>query len=490
MSLKQKAVKGVFWSAIQSWGSQGIAFLVFALLARLLGPEAFGLVASAWVFLAFIQVFLDQGFSTAIIQRQELEPEHLDTTFWINIVMGLVITGFSIAAAGLVANFFKQPELTPIIRWLSLSFLFIALSSVQEAIFRRRLEFKPLAMRELAAVSAGGIVGVTMAFMGFGVWSLVGQQLVNGLIKVLVLWWASDWRPRLNFSQKHFRELFDFGINIIAINILAFGNSRSDDLLIGYFLGPVALGYYTVAYRLLMVMLQLFTSVTSKVALPVFSKLQQEPERLRPIFYKLILLTSCVSFPSFLVVAVLAPELVIIVFGKQWLPVVPVMRILSLIGIIHSISYFNNNIIMAMGKPFWNLIVNFLAMIINVIGFAIVVRWGIVAVAAVFVIRGYLFLPIYLWLVRKLINIEIKQYLSQLLTPISSSVGMIFVIFAIKYFFSDWLNLYVLLTVCALVGSVVYVVMIHFFQPRLFQQVLNLVKSTLVSTKEVKNIQL
>ena len=297
MNLRQKAVKGVVWSAIQSWGRQAIAFIVFALLARLLAPEVFGLVALAGVFLAFTQVFLDQGFADAIIQRQQLDPEHLDTAFWTNLCIGLLLTLLGIAVAGLVADLFNQPQLTPIIRWLSLSFLLRALSAVQDAIFRRNLAFKALAVRSLMAVFAGGLVGVTMAFMGFGVWSLVGQQLVDSLVQVIVLWLASDWRPRINFSAKHFKDLFSFGINVVGINILNFLNTRSDDFLIGYFLGSVALGYYSIAYRLLLIVAQLLIGVINGLAMPVFSRLQGEPEQLRKAFYTGTQLCSLVAFP-------------------------------------------------------------------------------------------------------------------------------------------------------------------------------------------------
>jgi O-antigen/teichoic acid export membrane protein len=485
-SFRQKAIKGVLWSAIQNWGRQAIAFIVFFLLARLLGPEAFGLVASASVFLAVIEVFLDQGFSAALIQRQELEPEHLDTAFWTNIGIGLLLTMFSIATAGWVANFFRQPDLTTIIRWLSLSFIFVALSSVQEAIFQRKLDFKPLAVRELAAVSAGGLVGVTMAFMGFGVWSLVIQQLVNSFVKVLVLWWASDWRPGFKISQKHFRELFSFGINIVGIKILDFGNRRSDDLLIGYFLGPVALGYYSIAYRLLLIMTQILTSVTNQVAMPTFSRLQQEPEKLKSAFYKLTQLTSFISFPAFLGMAALAPELVRVLFGEQWLASIPVMQILAFIGIIHSVTYFNGSVITAMGKPFLKLKLNFMHCIANVVGFAIAVRFGIAAVAAVYVIRSYLLTPVDLWFIRRLIQIKPITYISQYLTPLIGAVGMVAVMLTAKQLLKNLISIEILLTISTLFGVLTYTGIILLISPKLVRQILEIINSG-ISTKSSHN---
>ncbi len=482
-NLRQKAIKGIVWSAIQSWGRQAIAFIVFALLARLLGPEAFGLVASASIFLGLIGIFLDQGFSAAIIQRKELEPEHLDTAFWTNVSIGLLMTVFSIATAELVANFFRQPDLTPVIRWLSLSFIIISLSSTQEAIFQRKLDFKPLALRELAGVSAGGLVGVTMAYLGFGIWSLVSQQLVNGLVRVLLLWWASDWRPKFNFSTKHFRELFSFGINIVGINLLSFVSTRSDNLLIAYFLGPVALGYYSIAYRLLEIVTQLFIGVITPIALPIFSHLQKDIEKTRQALYKAVQLSNLIGIPIFLGLSVLAPELVVVLFGEKWVSSIPVMQILNLIGILYTGFYFNGPVLMAAGKSAWKLGLDFIKTIGYFIAFAIAVRWGIVAVAAGYVITGYLMSTLTVWFLKKMIRINLITYLQQYIAPLVGSLAMVAAILGTKYFLSNLISLPTLLLTSILVGAIVYPVTIILVAPKVFWQFIDLFRSFLPQSK-------
>ena len=479
MSLKQKAVKGVMWSAIENWGSRVISFVVFLLLARLLEPKTFGLVALSSVFFAFMQVFLDQGFSQAIIQRKEVDQEHLDTAFWTNISIALMLLGISIAGAGLIATLFKEPQLTPIIRWLSLSFVFGALNSVQNAILSRQLAFKTLSLRTLVATVIGGVVGVAMAFMGFGVWSLVGQQIANGLAGVIVLWSSTDWRPSFNFSKTHFRELFSFGINVVGIKILDFLNRRSDDLLIGYFLGSVALGYYTVAYRILLMVNQLMVGTIQKTAMPVFSRLQSEPERLRQAFYSAIGLTTLFAFPVFLGLSVLAPELVIVMFGEEWKQSIPVMQILNLIGLLYAGFNYNSPIIMALGKPALGLGLSSVQAIGNIIGFVIAVRWGIVAVAAAYVIRAYLTAPITLWIVNKLIPINFRTYLSQYAAPFVASLVMVASIFTAKYFLNELVNLHILLVICILLGAVIYTLTIQFIAPKLFKRAIDLFSSVL-----------
>ena len=166
MDLRRKAFKGVYWSAIQNWGSHIISLMVFLVLARLLKPEAFGLVALASVFIAFVQIFIHQGFSLALVQQSDLQLGHLDTAFWVSVLIGGIVTAIGIAFADLLAAFFHEPRLTPVIQWLSLSLLFGSLSSTPQAILQRRLAFRSLAIRSLVAAIIGGAVGLSMAKSG------------------------------------------------------------------------------------------------------------------------------------------------------------------------------------------------------------------------------------------------------------------------------------------------------------------------------------
>ncbi len=482
MSLQQKAIRGILWSAMQSWGHQGISFLVFAILARLLSPEAFGLIALAGVFIAFVEVFVDQGFSTAIIQRKELEAESLDTAFWTNLGIGILITGVSIASADFIGTLFKQPDISPIICWLSLSFVIRSLSAVQEAIFQRNLAFKTLAIRSLIAVVVGGIVGITMAFMGFGIWSLVGQRLSSSVVQITVLWVASDWRPKLHFSKKHFVELFSFGINIVGINILTFVIRQSDNLLIGYFLGTVALGYYNLGYKLLQVTTQVFVGVISKVALPLFARLQQQPAKMRQVFYKAVNASNIIAFPIFIGISALAHEIVVVLFGEQWLPSVPVVRILNLIGILYAGFYFNGPVMMAVGKPSWKLGLDFLKAVGYLTAFMIAVKWGIIAVAIGYVVTGYLMSIVTVWVIKKLIDIDLIVYLRQYIFPLGSSLAMAAGILIIRQILGSSTNSVSLLIISTLIGALIYISTILMSEPKLYSQA-NKLFSTFLSKK-------
>lgn len=475
MSIEKKAAKGVLWSIVEGWGGQAISLIIFFLLARLLSPEAFGLLAMANVFWAFMNVFLDQGFAQALIQCHRLEPEHLDTAFWTNLVIGIVLASVSIASADLVANGFDQPQLTPILRCFSTLFIITSLSNVQKAILEREFAFKAIASRSLLGLLTSGIVGITMALSGYGVWSLVGQRLTNEVVGSLVLWYASDWRPRLNFSWPHFHQLFNFGISLLALNFIGFFNKRGNDLLIGYYLGPVPLGYYTIARRVLDTLLQLLVRTTSQVALPTFSRLQDDLAQFRNVFYTATQLTSLVAFPVFLGVAVLASEIISLLSGPKWQASVPIIQILTFSGIVQSVSFFKGHILMAMGKPSWRLWQSLLSITLNILGFVIAFKWGIAAVAIAYVIRRYIVFPIGQWAIHLLIHFSWRTYLQQFIAPTLSATVMAGAMLIVRESMFSWFNSDIAtILVCAILGSITYLAFIKLLSPQLFKMLLEL----------------
>lgn len=476
MNIKQKAIQGVIWSVIQNWGSQAGSLIVFLILARLLTPQAFGLIGLANVFLAFMQIFLEQGFSQALIQRQEIEPEELDTAFWTHVLSGLLLTIISFFLAGFVSNIFEQPKLIPILQCFSFLFFINSLSHVHKAILSREFAFKIMAVRTIIGIIIGGTVGIVMALSGFGVWSLVSQQFIYEAVEVFIIWGAIDWRPKFRFSFQHLRNLLNFGSSILALKFLNFCNKRTDNLLIGYFLGEVALGYYMIAYRVLEVMTQLLVSTTKQVALPTFSRLQTEPERFRQAFYQVTLFTSLIAFPTFFGMITLTKELVISLFGERWLPSVPVMQVLAFAGILNAISFFNGSVFIAIGKPSWKLWLSLLNAVLNLIACLVAVQWGIVGVALAYVISSYIAFPVSQWAISKLIHVPLLTYLQQFRSPLIGSVVMVSGILMAKHFMVDLINEKVLILVGTAIGTIIYGLTIRLVDPKLFKDLLELLK--------------
>ena len=486
MSLKQKAFTGLIWSVIQNSGTQIFSLIIFLLLARLLTPETFGLIALANVFLAFMRIFLDQGFAKALIQREHLEPEHKDAAFWSQVGFGILLTAITFSTAGLVAGVFNQPKLIPILQYLSLIFIINSLSRVHDALLSRKFVFKVIALRSLLATTISGIIGVTMAMKGYGVWSLVTLNIAAELVCLIVIWGTVDWRPKLRFSFKHFQDLYSFGMYLLAFKFIKFFDKRADNLLIGYFLGEVALGYYAIAYRILEVMTQLLVKTVDKVALPTFSRLQTEPERFRSLFYKTTQFTSLIAFPTYLGVVVFAPELIVTLFGKQWIPAIEPMQILALEGILLAISLFHKSVFISMGKPSWTVKVSLINATANLIACLIAVRWGIVAVALAYVISSYLVFPVSQWAVNRLIKIELMTYLRQFATPLVSSTIMVGAIVIVKHWLSDVIDPKLLLIIGTAIGALVYALCVRILEPQLLAKAVEFVKSALGKKKTAK----
>ena len=477
MSLKHKAFTGLVWSVIQNSGTQVFSLIIFLLLARLLTPETFGLIALANVFLAFMRIFLDQGFAKALIQRENLEPEHLDAAFWSQVGSGILLTAITFFTADLVAGVFDQPKLIPILQSLSLIFIINSLSRVHDALLNREFAFKVVALRSLLGTIISGVVGITMAMKGYGVWSLVTLNITAELVSLIVIWGTVDWRPKLRFSLKHFQDLYSFGIYLLAFKFIKFFDKRADNLLIGYFLGEVALGYYAIAYRILEVMTQLLVKTVDKVALPTFSRLQTEPERFRSLFYKTTQFTSLIAFPTFLGVVVFAPELILTLFGEQWIPATGAMQILAVEGILLAVSLFHKSVFMSMGKPSWTVKISLLNATVNLIACLIAVRWGIIAVALAYVISSYLVFPVSQWAVNRLIKVELRIYLRQFATPLVSSAIMVGAIIITKRWLSDAVDPKLLLIIGTAVGALVYALCVRIFEPQLVVKLWEFVRS-------------
>jgi O-antigen/teichoic acid export membrane protein len=483
MNIKAKTIRGIFWSAIQGWGSQIVSLIVFSVLTRLLEPKDFGLVALASVYMAFLQIFIDGSFTQALIQRQELEKEHLNTAFWTNLVIGILLSAIGVMSASSAAEIFAEPKLAPVLQGFSIVFTIASLRGVQQALLERQFAYKAIAVRFLMGTFIGGAIAIVCALRGFGVWSLVIQQLVAELVGVVVLWKASEWRPQWEFSRQHFQDLFGFGINILALNFLGFINNRSDDLLIGYFLGSVALGYYAIAYRILTIMTQLLVNSTNQVALPTFSRLQTEPDRFRHAYYRLTQTTSAIAFPIFFGIFAVAPEIVEVVFGDRWLPSIPVLQVLAFVGLFRSVTYFKGSVFMALGKPSWKLWLNLLSAGLNLIGFFLAVRWGIVAVACAYLARACIVFPIGQKAIGNLIRIPFLEYLRQFITPFLSSLGMTVAILGVKQILGVFLNSFILLVLCTIVGIFVYGLNIYYFDRIFWQKLKELLGSMLSASK-------
>ena len=475
-NLNQSAIKGMIWSAIEGYGSKFSSIIIFFFLVRLLEPESFGLLALANSFLGIVKLLQGRGFGKALIQRQNLEQTHIDTAFWTNLCIACLLTIITIALAPLIADLFKEKELIDIIRALSLFFTISSLSTIQQALLQRQFLFKSIALRSLLGNICGGIVGIIMAVSGFGVWSLVCQKLVDESVGTLFLWRVSGWQPKLRFSVKHFQDLAGFGFSTIGFKGIDFFNYWINEFSIGYFLGTTALGYYAIALGVYEAMMQLLVYTIRQVALPFFSRLQNNKKQFNQVFDDTRKIISIFAFPSFLAMAVLAPEVVIVLFGQQWVASIPLIQILSVAGAINSISFLRGDIVMAVNDVNRRFLLTIPGTVLNLIGLAIAIRFGIVAVAIATLVRRIVSFPIGEWIIASVIDINLRKYLNQFLFPLVASVIMVLAIIGTKQVLG-FLEPKILLVICSIVGFIVYSVLTLVFARDTFFVIFNFIKT-------------
>src|SRR5918994_2556683 len=316
--LRKRVARGLTWTLIDTWGSQLLALVIFALLAQILQPVDFGLVALAAVFVALGQLFVDQGLGDAVIQRDELTRRQLVTAFWATMLTGTLLCMAGVVLAPFRATLLGDQRLEPIIQVLSLVFVLVALSSIQMSLLRRELDFRGLAVRKLLAMAIGGVVGVAMALNDFGAWALVGQQLASGAVSVVALWAVTPWRPGFSFAREDFGSLFGFGVKVLSTDLLGFVSRNTDRLLIGVFLGPLSLGFYAVAYRILDTSATLLLAAIRRVVFPAFARLQHDVERVRTAYLHMSRVSSAVIVPGYIGLALVAGEAIVVLFRGKW----------------------------------------------------------------------------------------------------------------------------------------------------------------------------
>jgi O-antigen/teichoic acid export membrane protein len=349
MTLKRQAARGLKWQSIEIVSRQLLSLVIFTTLARLLQPSAFGLIGLVGVYLALVGIFIDQGIGTALIQRQDLEPEHINTAFWFNLSCAVVLCLGTMVLAAPVAMLFKEPRLVPLLRWASLGLVIGASSEIHGTLFIREMDFRRPAIRTILSNAAGGITGLVLAWRGYGVWALIGQQLTTALAGAVFLWMASSWRPQFRFSVRHLKDLMHVGSAVFVPSILWFFCSQLDQPVIGRFIGAAVLGQYVVGGKIPIMIRGALYQPIAAVSMPMLSRLQQEHARMCQVIYKGMELTAVAAFAVFAGMASVAPDLVTFAFGPQWHPAVYFLQLLALYNLLLSLLVFIHPTMLAAG---------------------------------------------------------------------------------------------------------------------------------------------
>lgn len=354
-NLKEKSVKGIIWSAIDNFSRQGIQLVITLVIARMLMPSDYGLIAMVWIFVDISNKIVDSGFSNALIQKKNRNQSDFSTVFYFNVVVGVVIYLIILFAAPFIASFYNVPELSLILKILPLVVIFNSLGVVQKTILIINLDFKRLAKISVISVLISGTMAIYMAYDGCGVWTLVTQQIIVSLITLTLLWYTSSWHPFLTFSTKSFRLLFGFGSKLMIGAIIHSLYTNLYSLIIGKVFNASQLGLFNRANSIAQLPADNITTVFERVSYPIECELQDDNERLCVAFFKFIRMASFILFPIMMCLVSIATPLVKLVLTDKWLPCVPFLQLICIANMFLPIMRMNWNLLNAKHRSDYSL---------------------------------------------------------------------------------------------------------------------------------------
>lgn len=478
MNLKSQAASGVKWNGVSMAVITTLQFITLAVLARLLTPSDFGLMGMVMIVIGFAHLFADMGVSNAIIYRQNSTREQLSSLYWVNILAGIGVFLIVCAASPFITAFFHEPRLNNLILLSSLSFLIVPFGQQFQILLQKELIFDHLAKIEIISSFTNSILVIVLAILGLGVFSLIWGHLARTTISVFLLarWGWNNWRPSFHFSKKDLKGYIGFGLYQMGEKAVAYFNTNFDYILIGSMLGAKALGYYTLAYNLVLRPAQKINPVITKVAFPVFSKVQNDIKRLKRGYLKILRLLSTTNFPIMAGLAVVAPVAVPIIFGDKWLPSIILIQILAIVGLLRSIGNPVGSILLSRGRADLSFKWNLALMVTQIPGLYIGAKLGgTIGVATAFGILMCIYSVFtYPILIRTQLGHCLKEYVASMWPALWMSGVMAFAVLLLG-FLAQNLPLLILLIIQILCGIGVYSILIIFNQKELITEVKSMI---------------
>ncbi|MDD5034236.1 MAG: MOP flippase family protein [Methylococcaceae bacterium] len=473
MSLKKLAASGVKWSSASFAGRRGLSLLTNIILARILTPADFGLVAMGAVVLGFTELFKDLGTGSAVIQRKEMSEEFLSTIFWINAIFGLFATGCLYAISHATGIFYHEPLVEPVLRVMSASFFISSVGIVQNCLLQREMNFEKIAKIDVITALTASAAAITTAMQGFGVWSLVAQVLVGSIVGLALTWGASHWRPKFKFHWNEVRPVMGYSLNLTAANVVNYFSRNADNLLIGRYLGTQDLGYYDLAYRLMVYPIQGTSALIGNVMFPLYSKLQDNNEQFRNVFFSAVGAIALVSFPVMLGLLAVREPFVLALFGAKWEPVMMLLLVFAPLGAMQSIGTTIGSIYMAKGRTDilfrWGILVG----IITAIAFVVGLQWGIMGVATAYASASFVLVIPSFVIAFRLIEARLSTLGKTLWLPFLCSAFMCSVVLATAGFLPAQWPQGVILGLLIAWGGIIYLAVTWLINKTQFLHVFN-----------------
>ncbi|MGK7902425.1 MAG: MOP flippase family protein [Hormoscilla sp.] len=476
MSLKKAAASGIKWSMLARIGRQVMQFITTAILANMLAPGDFGLMGMAAIFGGVLDAF-NAGMSSAIIQKKDVDDRFISSMLWFNVAFGILGITFFFLCSPLVAWFFEEPRVSSVLRGISFAFLIGTLSIVPEAIIERNLAFNSLAKIEVISLMAGSIVGISSAISGWGVWSLIFQLLGLITVRTVMMWIGAKWRPKLMFSVAEVRGVMSYSLQVTGSQTLRYFQRNVDYLLIAKFLGSQDLGYYTLAYRIMLYPLRNISLVLGRVLFPVLSKVQDDYERLGRAYLKVAGAIALVTFPVLIGLWGTAEPLVLTLFGSKWQPVILLLMILAPVGMEQSVRTTVSTIYKATGRADWMFRWTIVEGILVTVAFAIGLQWGIVGVAIAYSITSVILVYPSFAIPFRIISLPMGELAAVLWRPLGASLLMLGTVLLVKLLLPTSLASAWILGILVLTGCTSYLLANWLINREQMQQIWMALKS-------------
>lgn len=464
-SMMKQLLGGMKWTASSTLINTILQLGQYVVLARLLSPNDFGLMGMIIVIISFAQVFTDMGLGSAIIQKKNVTEQQLSTLYWLNIFCGLLVFILVFLSSPLVAGFYREDQLIEPLYLTSLIFLVIPFGQQFQFILQRNLEFDRLAKIEVISITLGVMSSIILAVFDFGVYSLVWGQIITNLTKSVFLgiYGWKNWRPKFHFNKKDLNGFLSFGFYQMGSRTVSFFGSNMDNLLIGRFLGTEILGIYTIAYQLIIIPVTKINPIITKVAFPLFSIQQDANDKISKGFIEMSKLLSVITFPILVGLLSTAHVLVPVVFGEKWEQSIPIVQILSILGILRVLMHPNGSVLLAKGRADLSFKWDSVVAVVNAIVFMLVIPFGIIGIAWSRVIISIANLFLGRLLLKSVVGLKAKEYFIALAKPASISILMGITVYSVYFFSSlyfDLTNMFSLVLL-VLLGATSYLIFFY-----------------------------
>lgn len=426
-------ITNFFWRFLERCGAQGVTFIVSIVLARLLDPTVYGTVALVTIFTTIVQVFVDSGMGNALIQKKDADDLDFSSVFYFNMAMCSVLYLIMFFAAPLIASFYRMPELTAIVRVLSFVVVISGVKNVQQAYVSRHLMFKRFFFSTLGGTIGAAVIGIAMAYLGFGVWALVAQMLFNAAVDTTILWITVKWRPKKMFSFQRLKSLFSYGWKLLASSLIDTVYNDLRQLIIGKKYSSGDLAYYNQGKKFPQLIVTNINTSIDSVLLPTMSKAQDDMAAVRSMTRRAIKTSTFLMMPAMIGLAVCAEPLVQLILTEKWLPCVLFLRIFCITYAFYPIHTANLNAIKAMGRSDLFLKLEIIKKTVGIIAILITMWISVQAMAYSFLVTTILNQIINSWPNKKLLNYSYLEQVKDMMPQILLSLGMGAAIYAVSF---------------------------------------------------------